>query len=1252
MIEADEKTIRQYLLGELAEAEMSVFEERLMTDDELFEMLRVIEDELIDEAAANELSSEERARFDGHFLTTPDRRARLELSRALYDRTRLVPVPVKNSESGVTDDPTKVAESKKTNDAAVLDFPPPKPGPSRSFLPSPVAGDLSYRAATTKQDTHPSFWSSRRVYMNFAAAAAVILMAIGVWYFGIMPFRPSSDVSKGLQALNQAYREQRPTEARITDFDYAPPPPATRGPESEKFDYVARERAEQLLRDAVASHPDARSHHALGRLYLAEHELNKAVDQFDKALHLDERSAPLHCDYGVALMEMGQADQLKGAAGKAFEEFASSLEHLNRALDLDRSMLEALFNRALCKQLLMLYQEAEKDWQAYIEKDPNSKWADEARQKLEALKARTVQSSQNREQAFQAFLDAYKANDEGQAWKLICQSRDSTGGFIEDRLADAYLDSAGSGAGERAKQSLSALAFVGAMGTRRAHDVFVSDQVRFYESASAAQRESILNARSAMRTGNENYLKNNVDAALESYSLAKEQFERAGDACEATYAAYLVGSCIVQQSKAEAGLALLQPLARACEARSYRWLYARAVNAMCNAYMYLRDFSMAISSGNRSLAASEEIDDVTGVVKTRHFLGEVYRFVNNGQKALAAYVEGLSLAQTYMPQAAMLWRHYASLSLAFDQLGHYAAAVSFQKEALQLAIDAAAPRQVCRSYNFLGFILAKHGDYAEAVSHIQQAVEIAGMLPGDGIRIDALAYSFLQLGYAYRKLGEFDKAIESYDRSVQSYGELHSAFFDYLARKDKLLCCMEHGGCPAVEQEMEAVLAIFEQHRAKILEEGLRSTFFDAEQTIYDVAMEFEFFQKDDREKAFEYSERSRGRALRDLIGTSVQVVDDPRDPDLKPNQVFQPLSLEEIRARMPERAQVLQYAVLKDHLLIWVVSAGGVRALSQSIAVGELNQRVTNFLQFIADTSDTGQEECGREAASLYDLLIKPVESWLDRDQVCIVPDRILNYLPFGALLSRESGKYFIENHRFVLSPSASVFILCSEAARAKELATIERLLSVGNPLFDSDAFPKLGSLQSAAEEATAIAECYGSSGPLLRAAAIKRRVMSEMERADVIHLATHAVADDWYPLRSQLLLAVDRADAAGSGPGSVLRAYEVYKLDLSRAKLVVLSACATAVQKYYGGEGMIGLARPFIAKRIPLVVASLWAVNTESTAKLMISFHRFRKRDHQPTAEALRLAQLEMLNTPNRRERLPYYWAAFVTIGGYANF
>src|SRR5581483_212121 len=249
MIEADEKTIRQYLLGELDEAEMSRFEERLMTDDELFEMLQVVEDDLLDEAAAHELSADEQARFDQYFLVSPDRRARLKMSLGLHD----------------------YADRHKERFIAKI----------IRLLRRRTPG----------------------VYLSFATAA-VILIAIGVWLFIISPPRPP-DVSKGLQALNQAYTEN-PTEVRITGLNL-PPASVTRGGQPGSFDYVARDRAAALIQVEAVDHPGAESYHNLGLLYLAKDEFDKAIDQFEKALKLDGNNAQLHSDYGAALLEKGKA---------------------------------------------------------------------------------------------------------------------------------------------------------------------------------------------------------------------------------------------------------------------------------------------------------------------------------------------------------------------------------------------------------------------------------------------------------------------------------------------------------------------------------------------------------------------------------------------------------------------------------------------------------------------------------------------------------------------------------------------------------------------------------------------------------------------------------------------------------------------------------------------------------------------------------------------------------------------------------
>jgi CHAT domain-containing protein len=274
-------------------------------------------------------------------------------------------------------------------------------------------------------------------------------------------------------------------------------------------------------------------------------------------------------------------------------------------------------------------------------------------------------------------------------------------------------------------------------------------------------------------------------------------------------------------------------------------------------------------------------------------------------------------------------------------------------------------------------------------------------------------------------------------------------------------------------------------------------------------------------------------------------------------------------------------------------------------------------------------------------------------RKQVCIIPDKILSYLPFAALVAPASGKYLVEDYALTLSPSSNVFIQSSEAARRMEGAGPERLLSVGDPHFDDRDFPTLRRLPAAGVEAKNIADYYDSKNVFTDDEATRERVERAMEEADVIHLATHYVADEQSPMYSKLLLAKDAArDLTPGHNGGVLSAYEIYELKFPRTRLVVLSACATAAERYYGGEGMIGLSSPFITDGVPLVVASLWPVDSDSTAKLMIDFHRRRKQDGLPTAEALKRAQTEMLNGAGNDYRRPYHWASFITIGGYAGF
>jgi CHAT domain-containing protein len=215
-----------------------------------------------------------------------------------------------------------------------------------------------------------------------------------------------------------------------------------------------------------------------------------------------------------------------------------------------------------------------------------------------------------------------------------------------------------------------------------------------------------------------------------------------------------------------------------------------------------------------------------------------------------------------------------------------------------------------------------------------------------------------------------------------------------------------------------------------------------------------------------------------------------------------------------------------------------------------------------------------------------------------------------------------------------------------------VERLLAVGNPSFDRQSFASLPNLPSAALEAQEVARAYDPATSLVLTAddAKKDSVIRAMANSDVLHLASHYLVDERSPMQSQLLLAksdarADRAPSSGS-----LFARDIYNMKLRRPRLAVLSACRTGVERYYNGEGMIGMARTFLAAGVPVVVASQWPVDTVSTNTLMVKLHERRRSG--ATTEALRLAQIEIINDFSSPYQHPYYWAPFVTIGGYATY
>ena len=1188
----EQDTIRLYLLGNLAGEDREAFERRLFTEkDDLFEELLAAEDELVDDFLTGALTADEAAMFEKHFLVTDERRQKLRLGKAFRKYAETASAP----------------------------------------LPKPISSPRTWN--------WQQFFTSSLV--RAVALSVVILIApVATWRI----FFYQSDVDKGLVALNEAYRAHRPFEARISKFIYAPYS-STRGGVN-RVNTLELDHAERYLRDAARDDPGATSSYALGKFYLATKDFDQAIQQFEQALKDDPNNAQIHADLGVALLEKGRAE-LASNSDKGREYFARSLAELNRSLELDESMLEALFNRALLHREMLLPRQATEDWKKYLEKDLNSPWADEARRNLQLLDEGKV-SPPSPSQMLDGFLAASQSRDDDNAWKIMSRNKEMiTGRFIPQQLAKAYLKETTENHPQQAKKFLEALNYAGELEIKRAHDSYVSDMAAYYARATTQQREMLSRAQTNVAAAYDLCQQNLFKDALNEFINAKDLFAKAGDLWEEKLLDYWIGYCLNQVDLIAESIALLRSLEDYCKRNNYKWLFGHATCWLATNYAEQGNHSRSIEYYKRALQVVEEIEDSYNTQKVLSQLASQYNQLGQPERALSFTWRTLKLAESAHPGSRQMWRNYLYMARTFVALKLYDAAAAFGSEMLHVAQNEIKTDDTIQySYHYLGQIYGGLGRYEDAIHLTSQSVAIARSLKGYEAARKQGAYSLLQLAHVQRQAGRYREALADYGQAIQAFEQMELGAYKYDALKGRLLCHVALKNDFAVEAELPAVMQQFNDYRQKILEEENLNTFFDREHDIYDVAINHAYL-KGDLERSFAHSEDARARSL--LNALEKRKVEASHSSPAKSKSQVRLRSLAELKDLVPANVQVIKYDVLEDKTLIWLITRGSVTVQPIEIPAVELNTKIRTFVDIISKPPAGSREDLRTLAKELYDSLLGPVAGRLDAQKiVCIIPDKAISVLPFSALVSSKSGQYLINKLSFMSSLSLNVFVQLSDIAVGMNNTGHETLLSIGDPSFSIEDYPMLARLPSAAREVKGIRKYYRALefvGPK----AIRENILREMPNADVVHFAGHYLLNDHDPMLSKLVLA-KRGELTGADDGS-LTAGDLVGRELPRTKLVVLSACQTGAGKYYNGEGLISISRTFLGESIPLVVASQWAVDSEATAELMVKFHRYRREGALSTVTALRKAQREIFSQQGLYGD-PYYWAGFLPIGGHADF
>ncbi|PKP23246.1 MAG: hypothetical protein CVU05_00365 [Bacteroidetes bacterium HGW-Bacteroidetes-21] len=130
---------------------------------------------------------------------------------------------------------------------------------------------------------------------------------------------------------------------------------------------------------------------------------------------------------------------------------------------------------------------------------------------------------------------------------------------------------------------------------------------------------------------------------------------------------------------------------------------------------------------------------------------------------------------------------------------------------------------------------------------------------------------------------------------------------------------------------------------------------------------------------------------------------------------------------------------------------------------------------------------------------------------------------------------------------------------------------------------------------------------------------------------------------LRSGLALSGANSvwtSTSGLAEDGILTAYEVSNINLSKVRLVVLSACETGLGDIKGSEGVYGLQRAFKMAGVKYIVMSLWQVPDKETVEFMETFYT-KLLKSKDIRKSFSDTQKEM-----RKKYDPYYWAAFVLV------
>ena len=695
------------------------------------------------------------------------------------------------------------------------------------------------------------------------------------------------------------------------------------------------------------------------------------------------------------------------------------------------------------------------------------------------------------------------------------------------------------------------------------------------------------------------------------------------------------------------------------------------------------NYEQAMKHYRACIELQSKIGNKVGTARMLTNIGNVYATLGSR----ADNREGARQALDYYYQSLQMMRELGykegisaalnDIAMVQSGLGRYDLAKEALDECLKIKRELGNQTEIARGIANLANLYLDQHEYVQAL----RAAEDAAAIVGERDTLGVFSQARTTAGRAHAALGQWDQAGRAFREAIDT---IESALGGIVGGEEDRQRFFEDYATPyagmvetLIRQQLpKDALHYAERAKGRVLVEVLRGGKVDSTN-----AMTAEERERERQLQAKIVSLNTQSLAGHQAGGDVASLDDEIRKtrleyesfetglraahPELRVQRgEVQPLPLKEAAVLISDtRTALLEFVVAQETTHLFVLTGTSepgatpeLKVFAINVTKKELAGRVQSFRQKLADRRAAFQSE----ARQLYKMILGPaMDALRSKTNLVIVPDGALWELPFQAL-QPTPNHFLIENVSISYAPSLTVLRemmrLRQRRNETKDWSPV--ILALGNPdigqptrnrvkgvLMDEE----LGPLPDAERQVRVLGRLYGPARSEIYVGSDAREDMVKKVAAKfrIIHLATHATANDASPMYSHLVLSRNPADESEDG---LLEAWEITKLNLN-ADLVVLSACDTARGQIASGEGMIGLAWAFFVAGCPTTVVSQWKVESASTSNLMIEFHRNLLTPKPPvarqpgTAEALRRSALRLLRTS--RYKHPFYWAPFVVVG-----